>query len=165
MGERSVVTDAMMPHIVSHEDIAAMDLTIDQLAADLHRGTTLQWKNTTKFKLEYREDSGGVMSGEFIPKGTKIGVVPGTPTYVWDITHAHYMFVNDDQVLDVGHVHPRPLITMIRNENDTWSKTNCTMLVEHDDVCHNSYVVMYACEDIFVGDELVYGFDRPAFEM
>lgn len=135
-------------------------VNVDVLAAEFARASSLSHVNDTLFSLEYDPVERMVVSRQFIPKGTRIGYVAGIPTYIWDITHAEYMFVNDEQVLDVSNLYPRPITTMIRNENDTWNHANSIMYVENDDDRHETMVSLYATADIRPGDEIVYAMDR-----
>ena len=131
-------------------------VNVDQLSADFTRLIGVSWYNNTKLQLDYDSGERAVFTREPIEKGTIIGKVPGIPTYVWDMTHSEYMFVDHDMVLDVGQLHPRPIITLIRNENDSWVETNCHLFLHNDQKTGDTEVYIYAIVDIPPGCELVY---------
>jgi len=128
---------------------------IDQLAAQFGKTTSINIINNTPYHLFYDDEMNSVKSEEYIMEGSKIGIVPGDPKYIWEISHSEYMFVNDEYIVDVSNLYPRPLITYIRNENESWTRANCIIRFENDQE-GNPIVSMYTIEKIYPYDELVY---------
>lgn len=111
--------------------------------------------NDSYFSLEYDENTQSVISREYIAAGTCLGQIYGEPTYIWDITHSDYMFVDEDMVLDVSKNVPRTMLTLLRDDNQTNSLDNCAIHVEQDDKKFQTCFFVYTTRDIYPGQEVV----------
>lgn len=131
------------------------EYNIEQLAAQFGKTTTINIINTSPYYLKYNDEEQKVISNEWIYEGSRIGIIPGEPKYIWEISHSEYMFVNDEYIMDVSNLYPRPLITYIRNENESWTRANCIIKLENDNE-GNPIVAMYTIDKIYPNDELVY---------
>lgn len=133
-----------------------MDQEIERLTAAFNRSSTIAWKRDSIYDLRYDGNMRMVIAYQNISEGSCIGFLEGLPKYVWDMVHGEYVFVQHDLVLDVSHLSPRPLLTLMRSEDESEYHSNCIVVVEHDHYTHVTRFPVYATRAIFQGDELVY---------
>ena len=107
----------------------------------------------------YGGADGGVYCTAPIAAGTVLGEIRGVPAYIWELNHNRYMIVDRDYVLDVSAAPANDWVSWVREENASWSATNCT--IESPDDGQRFY--LRATVDIPAHTELVYFvFDRWA---
>lgn len=126
---------------------------MEQLIADFQKVATLTIVNNTLYQLYY--DGTGVMSVDYIAKGSYIGEIPGVPQYIWDISHTEYVLVDEDMVLDVS-MNRQSILTYLREDSQSENVANCQIIVEHDDQQKETRVFVVATENIVPGQEIVY---------
>jgi hypothetical protein len=101
----------------------------------------------------YQGGDGGVYCGAPIAAGTVLGRIRGRPAYIWELEHERYMIVDRDYVLDVsGATAPEDWVTWVREENATWSATNCEIATDDD----GATFFLRAKADVPAHTELVY---------
>lgn len=129
---------------------------MEELIAEFTRCNTLTWKNDSMFELYYNAEEKAVIAKQRIRAGECLGEIYGLPTYLWDVKHDQYMFIDEDMVLDVSQNMPRTILTLLRDENQSHAPSNCTIVVQqaHDRAMTHFYVITIT--DIYVGDEIVY---------
>lgn len=127
----------------------------DALLSAFSKGIQINIPNDSYFSLEYNEHTQQVIAKQFIPAGTCLGQIYGEPTYIWDICHSDYMFVDEDMVLDVSKNVPRTMLTLIRDDNQTDHPKNCVIYVEQDDRTFQNFFLVHSVKDIYPGDEVV----------
>lgn len=124
---------------------------MEQLIADFNRSTILTFANHTHYDLIY--DAGGVFTRTPIAKGSIIGEVYGARAYIWEIDHSDYLIIDQDFVLDTSQLPiPRPILSMVREENSTNHMANCTIVTSEDGTRFH----LQATADIGTNCELVY---------
>jgi hypothetical protein len=132
---------------------------MDQLIADFQRATYVEPYNDSVYGLAYDPSVRGVRALETIPAGSCIGEIMGEPKYVWDVTHSEFIFIDNDMIVDVSGCTPRPVLTMIQENNQTANPVNCSIVVEQDQFRCETRVYVYATRQIDEGQELVYDID------
>lgn len=136
-----------------------MEQEIEHLVACFGRGSAISWKQDSPFELQYDGEMKAVIAREYIPTDTCLGYLEGLPMYVWDMNHSEYVFVQHDLVLDVSQLHPRPLLTLMRSEDESENHSNCMVIVEHNHDTHETRFPVYTTRPIRYGDEIVYQFE------
>jgi hypothetical protein len=129
-------------------------MTIDDLIEDFNRAACVSVFNQTRYDL-YLEN-GGVFTGSYIPANVCIGQIHGDPMYIWDIDHREFIIISDDFVLDVSKMSPRPILTWIREDNQTYHEANCSIEVRQCELTCQTEIYLYSQKMIYPGDELVY---------
>lgn len=122
---------------------------------DFERATHIRIYNPTPFHL-YIGPERGVHAGQKIPAYTCIGEIEGEPTYIWDMSHQDYIIVGDEFVLDVSKLLPRPILSWLREENQTDMFNNCMIQTEHNEHTGETRFLLYTTRPIEDGDELIY---------
>lgn len=105
---------------------------------------------------------GKVFAQIFIPACTSIGQLPGVPAYIWEMHHPHYIFIDDDRVLDVSQLEPRPTLSFIRDDDESDAAANCVVDIRETygpDVYTLSFWLM-STRPILPGEEIVYHHHR-----
>lgn len=128
---------------------------MDQLCADFVRSTQLRVYNPTPFHL-YLGNDGGVFSDQSIPSYTCIGEIHGEPMYIWDMSHQDYIIVGEEFVLDVSKLVPRPILSWLREDNQSDMMSNCVINTEFDYNTGDYRFFLFTTAPINEGDELVY---------
>lgn len=128
---------------------------MDQLCADFVRATQLRVYNPTNFHLHIGPE-GGVVADQKIPAYTCIGEIQGDPMYIWDMSHQDYIIVGEEFVLDVSKLTPRPILSWLREENQTDMVNNCVINTEFNHATGEHKFFLFTTAPINEGDELVY---------
>lgn len=128
---------------------------MEALCEEFARATQLRVYNPTAFDL-YINIGGGVFSNQQIYAYTFIGEIEGECQYIWDVTHHDYIIVGDEFVLDASQLSPRPILTWVREENQTESMSNCVIRMEVNETTGVTKFFLWTTRRIDVGEELVY---------
>lgn len=128
---------------------------MEQLCVDFARSTQLQVYNPTSFHL-YIGGEQGVHAGQKIAAYTCIGELEGEPMYIWDIGHQDYIIVGDEFVLDVSQLSPRPILSWLREENQTDKFNNCVIRTVVDERTGDTRFFLWTTCPIQEDDELIY---------
>jgi hypothetical protein len=131
---------------------------MDGLIAQFSRSTTLHFYNPTQFELEFYNE--GVHTHNRIPADTVVGEIEGDPAYIWDISHNDYIIVGEDFVLDCSKLTPRPILTMVREENSTNEYANCMIVSVVNERTGYTKFFLKTIADVWEGTELVYTVDE-----
>lgn len=127
----------------------------NELCEAFNRGTQLQIYNPTPFDL-YLGIGGGVFSNQQIYSYTYIGELEGECVYIWDMPHYDYLIVGDEFVLDPSQLSPRPILTWMREENQSDNIANCVIRMEVNDHTGETKFFVWTTRRIDIGEELVY---------
>lgn len=110
-----------------------------------------------------RYDNGAVLTTTFIPNAACIGEMVGNQAYIWEMHHSEYIFIDDDLVLDVSAIIPRPILSLMKDDNQSDLAPNCTIQIkEHCDSAGRYKLSFWllATRPIFPNEELVYDHRR-----
>lgn len=131
---------------------------MDALCADFEMATQLRFYNPTYFNLyiDPGDDGKGVYTDQFIPSNTCIGEIEGEPAYIWDIRHTRYLIVDDDFVLDVSKLNPKPVFAWLREDNESDSFANCIIQCQTNHETGENKFYLWSISPISQGQELVY---------
>lgn len=129
---------------------------MESLIADFGRCNSITWKNDSVFDIEYNPVEKGVYTKERIGAGSCLGEIFGIPTYLWDVSHDQYMFIDEDMVLDVSMNIPRTVLTLLRDENQCAIAGNCTIVVQQDHDRAVTHFFIITITEIDAGEEIVY---------
>lgn len=127
----------------------------NELCEAFNRSTQLRVYNPTTFDL-YIGVGGGVFSNQQIFAYTYIGELEGECEYIWDITHFDYLIVGDEFVLDPSKLSPRPVLTWMREENQSDIHANCVIRMEVNETSGETKFYVWTIRRIDIGEELVY---------
>lgn len=109
------------------------------------------------YRLLHDAEHGRILAGEMIPSHACIGEIFGQPAYIWEISHSEYVFIDDDWVLDVSRAHPRQVLSLLRDDNQSECPCNCEITLRESSQHPSGYqFFLIATRPIYVGEELVY---------
>ncbi len=127
----------------------------NELCEVFARATQLRVYNPTSFDL-YIGVGGGVFSNQQIYAYTFLGELQGECEYIWDVTHYDYLIVGEEFVLDASKLSPRPILTWVREENQSDNFANCVIRMEVNERTGETKFFLWSTKRIDVGEELVY---------